>query len=301
MVPSLSAFVVTSLLEKNCPTYVDPSFTAGMEERLDEIADGVDSEDNRRVAYLDEFYAGENGLAAQVKRIEEGVDSSDARRADLPGLFSNSTEVDEEIGLFIGPWGPYVKKISGKESSSSEKPASAKLPEGMAADISIITPKTLRALLESHERDGLLLGSHPDDGRDIRLKIGRFGAYLQWGESDAEGTTTHSLPKHIGGMRNLDYEAMDDDGDLGGSLGAMLGITLEDAVGYVGLPRTVCTLNELPIIAAIGPYGPYLKYNNSYASLKEEDGDVLTVDGDVAKMVVTDGIINKTSSKYGSL
>jgi len=110
------------------------------------------------------------------------------------------------------------------------------------------------------------------------------GAYLQWGDAGEEGTTNHSLPRDVGGLggRNI---------DLAGA--ATLGITLEDAVGYTGLPRTVCELYDMPILASIGPYGPYLKYNNTFVSLKKEEGGVLTVDADTAKRIVTEGIINK--------
>ena len=40
LVPSLAAFVVASLLEENVPNFVDPDFTARMEEALDDIAAG---------------------------------------------------------------------------------------------------------------------------------------------------------------------------------------------------------------------------------------------------------------------
>ena len=114
--------------------------------------------------------------------------------------------------------------------------------------------------------------------------LSHSGAYLQWGDAGEEGTTNHSLPRDVGGLggRNI---------DLAGA--ATLGITLEDAVGYTGLPRTVCELHDMPILASIGPYGPYLKYNNTFVSLKKEEGDVLTVDDDTARRIVTEGIINK--------
>jgi len=292
-VPSLSAFVVCSLLEKHCGTYVDPGFTASMEERLDQIARG--EEGAERVAYLDEFYAGDDGLAAKVKHIDEVVAPNEARRATLPSLFLNNTDGADDIGLFIGPWGPYVQKISvSNDSEASEKPPTVNLPAGMATDLSTITPQTLRTLLSSKEGNGELMGKHPDDGRPIRLKLGPFGAYLQWGDEFEEDTTTHSLPKHLRSVRpNTDIE----DEDSHASLSSMIGLSWEEAVGYVSLPRTVSTLNELPIIAAIGMYGPYLKYNNSFVSINKRDGDVLSVDEETAERIVTDGIINKKFSK----
>ncbi len=293
MVPSLTAFVVCTLLEKHCPSYVDPDFTARMEERLDQIASGeIDSEEDRK-QYLNEFYAGENGLAAQVKRIDETVTADDARRARLPGLLvDNGNQGTEDVGLFVGPWGPYVQLAS---QDGSDKPSSAPLPAGMASDLSTITPSVLKALLSARLGGGLLLGNHPDNGKPIYLKTGRFGAYLQLGDDD--DSTTHSLPRQKAIMRDLDdWDPEAEDLDLS----QMLGLTFEEAVGYVSLPRTVCTLEDLPITASIGPYGPYLKYNNSFVSLDLRDGDVLSVDTDVAIRVVTDGIINgKAKSNRG--
>jgi DNA topoisomerase-1 len=298
LVPSLSAFVVCSLFEKHCPTYVDPSFTAQMEGRLDLIASGDESSEVQRIAYLDEFYAGDNGLAAQIKRIEDNVSADEARRASLPSLGrKNTTAIEDEVALFIGPWGPYVQKTS-RSDDGSEKPPTASLPPGLAADISKITPRTLNAVLWSKESGGLLLGTHPDDGRDIRLKTGRFGAYLQWGEDEKDGTTTHSLPRDKAAMRSIESFAEDDDADSERmSLSGLLGISLEEAIGYVGLPRRVTTLNELPVVAAIGPYGPYLKYNSTFLSLNQKDGDVLSIDADTAERLVTDGIINAKDKK----
>ena len=110
------------------------------------------------------------------------------------------------------------------------------------------------------------------------------GAYLQWGDFGEEDTTNHSLPRDVGGLggRNI---------DLSGA-SSTLGISLEEAVGYTELPRTVCELHDMAILTSIGPYGPYLKYNNTFVSLKKEEGDVLTIDADTARRLVTDGIIN---------
>lgn len=290
MVPSLTAFVVCSLLEKHCNMYVDPSFTAKMEERLDLIANNEETVgDDERIAYLDEFYAGEDGLAAQIQKIDELVDADDARRADLPALKVNSSEDDTaEIGLFVGPWGPYVKKVIHGDTDIEEKPVTAQLPPGMASDLSTISIQNLNGLLSMKEQKGSILGQHPNDGRNIRLKIGRFGAFLQWGEDDEEGTTTHTLPAHIRTMKDIGI--MDESSPSG-----FLELTFEEAVQYVNLPRTVCTMDDLPIVAAIGPYGPYLKYNKTFVTLRPVDGDVLTLDPETAKQVVTEGLSKKSS------
>ena len=295
LVPSLTAFVVCSLFEKYCNMYVDSSFTARMEERLDKIANAQETiGEEERFQYLDEFYAGDNGLLSQIQVIEQTVEADDARRACLPSLNRTSVENDEknyDIGLFVGPWGPYVKKVDS--SSPDEKGVTAQLPAGMASDLATITPNSLKSILSAKEENGSVLCVHPDTGRNIRLKVGRFGAFLQCGEDDEDGTTTHTLPQQLRNMKTAIAGA--------DSLSGMIGITPEEAIQYVNLPRTVSTMKELPILAAIGPYGPYLKYNNTFLSLNPKDGDVLTIDPDTAQTLVTEGIVNRKTSKYDYL
>ena len=133
------------------------------------------------------------------------------------------------------------------------------------------------------------MGLHPDDGRPVCLKTGPHGAYLQWGEEEQEGTTTHTLPRELRSFKTLDIDSAGESE----SLADLLGLTLDMAVQYVSLPRKVCEMHGLPIIASIGPYyGPYLKYNNTYMSLSPKDGDVLTIDNESSQELVTENIVN---------
>jgi topoisomerase IA-like protein len=297
-----------------------------MEERLDQIASGeVVASEDERVAYLDEFYAGEHGLAAQVKRIEDMVDANEARRVRLPALEYEHHEVlddcsddDEDdlsiavramgkraVSLFVGPWGPYVQHVKWEHDTGigDTRSPSVPLPPQLCADISAITPRTLNVLLKAKQSGGMLLGTHPEDGRSILLKTGRYGSFLQWGEDGAEGTTTHSLPKHKASATMFDSLLTDNDPPNDtvdrSDQEASSGLTMEEAVGYISLPRTVSHLNDLPITASLGPYGPYLKFNSSFLSLDPQDGDVLTIDKDTAERLVTDGIINGKRKQRG--
>jgi topoisomerase IA-like protein len=112
--------------------------------------------------------------------------------------------------------------------------------------------------------------------------------YLQWGEDEEENTTTHLLSNHVMSMQKIDIEDLRTELDM--KLSDMIDLSLEEAIGSISLPRTVSMFNDLPIVAAIGPYGPYLKCNNSLVSLKKKDGNVLAV----AERVVMEGITNKS-------
>src|SRR5579883_308378 len=63
LIPTFTAFAVTSLLEKHFPDLVDTSFTARMEHTLDEISTG----EVEWLPYLKQFYLGDTGLETQVR------------------------------------------------------------------------------------------------------------------------------------------------------------------------------------------------------------------------------------------
>ena len=69
LVPSFSAFAVTRLLRTHFADYVDPGFTAEMEEDLDQIANG----ERHWLSFIKAFYrdgeGGHPGLAAMVAPI----------------------------------------------------------------------------------------------------------------------------------------------------------------------------------------------------------------------------------------
>lgn len=278
LVPTLSAFVVCNLLEEYCPNYVDPTFTARMEDRLDLIAGG----DDQRVQYLDDFYAGPDGLAARVQRIEQEADADRARRVILPPRLPEDTDV----ALCIGPWGPFVKKNN----------ETAPMPMEIAPDLEHLNVSTLELALQLKRGDNSILGRHPKDGRNILLKTGRFGAYLQWGDDDDGKKSTHGLPRDKAIFPATTVSGENED-CITKDTQFLFDITLEEAIGYVSLPRTVCTFNGLPIETGISRYGPFLKYNETYVSLSSEMGDVLSITAETAEPIVKEEIIDNPKKR----
>lgn len=95
------------------------------------------------------------------------------------------------------------------------------------------------------------LGIDEESGRPITVRIGQYGAFVQIGTREDE-----EKPKFAGlrpGQR-------------------MNSITLPEAIQLFDLPRK---LGETPegeqITANIGRFGPYLKYDSKFVSLKEDD------------------------------
>ena len=84
LTPSFTAFAVTALLEEHFPELVDTSFTARMENTLDEISHGK----VQWLPYLEGFYKGDEGLENQVQQREGDIDPGVSRTIDLEGLSS---------------------------------------------------------------------------------------------------------------------------------------------------------------------------------------------------------------------
>jgi DNA topoisomerase I len=101
-----------------------------------------------------------------------------------------------------------------------------------------------------------LLGVDPVSGKTIYARIGRFGPLVQMGESDAE-----DKPKFASLKAGQLLEQ----------------ITLEDALELFKLPRTIGSYEDKEMSVSIGRFGPYIKHNSAFYSLKKED-DPLTIE-----------------------
>ncbi len=92
------------------------------------------------------------------------------------------------------------------------------------------------------------LGIDPVSGKAVTVRVGRFGPLVQIGESDEDDKKYASLR-------------------AGQSIET---ITLEQALELFKLPRTIGEYNNLAISAAIGRFGPYLKYGSLFVSIPKE-------------------------------
>lgn len=106
------------------------------------------------------------------------------------------------------------------------------------------------------------LGVDPKSGKPVLVRIGRYGPMVQIGEAEDE-----EKPKFASLLKNQSIET----------------INLEEALELFKLPRTVGEYEGKTVSAAIGRFGPYLRWNNLFVSLKKDEGDdPLTVEMDRA-------------------
>ena len=95
-----------------------------------------------------------------------------------------------------------------------------------------------------------MLGIDPESGKNVYVKIGRFGPVAQIGDTDSE-----DKPKFAGLKKDQSIET----------------ITLEEVLSLFAFPRTLGEYEDAEIQIAIGRFGPYVKHNNTFYSLSKLD------------------------------
>ncbi|MDR1681305.1 MAG: type I DNA topoisomerase [Prevotellaceae bacterium] len=107
--------------------------------------------------------------------------------------------------------------------------------------------KTLRDSLPANAER--YIGDDPKSGKPVFARIGRYGPLVQLGHNDDESKQFASIQK------NQLIES----------------ITLDEAIKLFALPRTVGLYEGKEITTAIGRFGPYVRHDADFASLKKDD------------------------------
>ncbi len=97
---------------------------------------------------------------------------------------------------------------------------------------------------ESGER---ILGKHPESGKTILVRLGKFGAMVQIGDRDDEDKKFASLQ---GGQ-------------------TLSNITLEQALDLFLLPKNLGTYEDEEVIVSNGRFGPYVRFGSMFVSLSK--------------------------------
>ncbi len=226
LVPEFLAFAVVNLLERHFGQLVDYEFTARMEDDLDEIASG----DEARTAWLQRFYFGSNGDNGLKDLVEKQLGDIDAREINTVPLPRT------DIVVRVGKYGPYLERGEDRQT----------LPEGIAPDE--LTPERAEEILAQAGKEQVL-GVHPESGRPIALRAGRYGPYVTEVLDGDEKPRTASL------LKTMSPET----------------VSLDDAVRLLRLPLSLGESEGEEVVAANGRYGPYVKKGKESRSLETEE------------------------------
>jgi DNA topoisomerase I len=240
LVPSFLAFSVVTLMERHFADLVDYGFTARMEEILDLVAAG----ETQRQRVLEGFYFGDAGREFPgLHKLVNSLGEIDAREV-------NSMPLGEGIVLRVGRYGPYVQRGDGDDLER------ANVPHDMTPDE--LTLEKAKELLAAPSGDREL-GTHPETGRPVIAKSGRYGPYVtEVLPDDAPKTGKNAVKPRTASL--LSTMTLDT-------------VTLDDAVRLLSLPRVVGVdpADGQEITAQNGRYGPYLKKGTDSRSLASEE------------------------------
>ena len=160
-IPTDLGKIVNRFLTGNFERYVDFNFTAGMEDELDNISRG----EEEWVPVLERFWT---GLKKQIDDVEENVTRSDVAMARDLGIDPVS---GRPVSVRYGKYGAFAQ-IGTRDDE--EKPKFASLRPGQRMD-----DLNLELALELFQLPRTL-GTMPD-GQPIKVAVGRFGPYAQYG------------------------------------------------------------------------------------------------------------------------
>jgi DNA topoisomerase-1 len=212
--PTDTGDVVSTFLEENFPTYISDTFTAEMEDELDDIANGkreyektlkdfytpflkevkIKDKEAGKLTDIgpapDEFPCPICGSKMVFKLSRGGKFMSCSRfpdctgaRTELGEVLSNEPakpigkhpESGEDIYVLNGRFGPYVQLGEMPEGKGkSKKPKPRRASIPKEKDPATITIDEAVKYLSLPR----LLGTHPETGMDVVANVGRFGPYI---------------------------------------------------------------------------------------------------------------------------
>lgn len=113
----------------------------------------------------------------------------------------------------------------------------------------------ITSVLQTSEksRGERLLGVDPATGRQVSVKIGRFGPIAQLGESSPDDEEAKPRFASLRAGQHLET------------------LTLDEALELFRLPRELGSFEDKLVTVGVGRFGPYIRHNNQFISLGKSD------------------------------
>lgn len=141
--------------------------------------------------------------------------------------------------------------------------------------------KTVKLTADTAERQSgeRLLGVDPKSGKNVYVRLARYGPIAQIGDADDEDK------KQKGLMPTQSIET----------------ITIEEAMELFKFPRVLGDFEGKPLVVKVGRFGPYVEHDGTFASIPKDE-DPFGVDTERAQFLVEDRrrvLLERTIKDFG--
>ncbi|NRD19493.1 type I DNA topoisomerase [Winogradskyella eckloniae] len=230
LVPTDIGMIVTEFLVKHFESILDYNFTAKVEDKFDDIAEG--KEDWREM--MKDFY---KGFHPQVEDVQENAERESGER-----ILGTDPKTGRQVSVRLGKFGPMVQ-LGVMEDE--EKPKFASLsPDQQLNSITYEEAMDLFKLPKA-------LGHYKEE--EVEVNNGRFGPYVRFGKKFV------SLPKGVD----------------------PLSVDMDEAMIYIKekelADAPIYMYKDLEVTKGKGRFGPFIKWNNMFINVnKKYDWDNLS-------------------------
>ncbi|MEC8262994.1 MAG: type I DNA topoisomerase [Pseudomonadota bacterium] len=245
-IPEDRGRLVVSFLNNFFARYVEYDFTAKLEGQLDEVSDGKLDWKVLLERFWRDFKAAidsttELTITNVIDVLDEELGGHFFKKDDQGELMRSCPNCQGgRLGLRLGKFGAFIGCSNYPECKFTRQLVTSS--DDPASEEGVVGDRHL--------------GDDEASGLPVYIRNGPYGPYVQLGDPETKKPKRSSLPK-------------------GTSAG---GVDLESALKLLSLPRDVGAHPESGdmIQAGLGRYGPYLKYQGSFTSLKDGD-DLLEI------------------------
>ena len=269
LIPEDKGKLISIFLTEYFRKYVEYDYTAELEVELDNISSGKSEWVKILAKFWKEFYP--TIEAAKDLRISEVLDK--INEILTPHIFPNND--GKKDPRLCHSCNEGILSIRTSRSGSAFIGCSNYPECKFVRPFAVITDESIN---EKSTEGAIGLD---DRGIEIFLKSGRFGPYVQLGNSSEQ----NPKPKRTSIPKNFETSK----------------ITIEIARKLLDLPKVLGNhpSDNEPIHSAIGPYGPYLKHNSVYANIKDLE-DFLSIGMNRAVELLSENEKKNSNSKKAS-
>ncbi len=276
--------LLAAFLEKLFAKYVDYNFTANLENQLDEITSGK----VKWIGVLENFWRdfNKNVQSVKQKRTREVLDLLNDSLGELIFNTTQDGEIDRKCPLCT----------AGKLSLKNSFRGGAFIGCSNYPECKFTRPLSKRKTAEQNALpEPKSIGTN-DSGKELILKSGRFGPYLQY-ELEEEANDTTKKKKSKKKIENKNFRNVSIPKGI-----SIDSIDLERAKFLCSLPKIIGQHPDTgkDIILNSGRFGPYLKCENKSARIENSE-DIFTIGLNRAVTMIAEakpGRISSSEIKY---